>query len=118
MIVQDGRYYLFWSTQRRTFDPVGATGPNGLYAMVADRLSGRYRPVNGSGLVAANPAAEPTQGYSWWVTGEGAVWSFIDHWGMHGRSFDQYPALLRSQFGGTPAPVFHLTFAGDTVTAR
>ena len=46
------------------------------------------------------------------------MWSFIDHWGMHGRSFDQYPALLRSQFGGTPAPVFHLTFAGDTVTAR
>ena len=65
VIVQDGRYYLFWSTQRRTFDPVCATGPNGLYAMVADRLSRSYRPVNGSGLVAANPAAEPTQGYSW-----------------------------------------------------
>ncbi len=117
VIVRDGKYYLFWSTQRRTFDPVGETGPNGLYAMVADGLTGPYRPVNGSGLVAANPAAEPTQGYSWWVTGEGAVWSFIDHWGMQGRSFDQDPALLRSQFGGTPAPVFQLTFAGDTVTA-
>ncbi len=117
VVVRGGRYYLFWSTQRRTFDPSGATGPNGLYAMVADQLTGPYRPVNGSGLVAANPAAEPTQGYSWWVTGEGAVWSFIDHWGMQGRSFETHPALLRSQFGGTPAPVFHLTFKGDSVTA-
>ena len=118
VVVRDGRYYLFWSTQRRTFAPTGTSGPNGLYAMVAERLTGPYRPVNGTGLVAANPAAEPTQGYSWWVTGEGAVWSFIDHWGMQGRSFDQHPELLRSQFGGTPAPVFQLDFNGDTVTPR
>lgn len=116
VLVRDGRYYLFWSTQRRTFDPTGPSGPNGLYAMVADRLTGPYRPVNGNGLVAGNPEEEPTQGYSWWVTGEGEVWSFIDHWGMQGRSFDQHPELLRSQFGGTPAPVFYLAFAGDTVT--
>ncbi|MFM5949370.1 MAG: glycoside hydrolase family 68 protein [Novosphingobium sp.] len=116
VLVRDGRYYLFWSTQRRTFDPAGPSGPNGLYAMVADRLTGPYRPVNGSGLVAGNPATEPTQGYSWWVTGEGEVWSFIDHWGMQGRGFAQHPELLRSQFGGTPAPVFKLAFAGDSVT--
>lgn len=116
VLLRDGRYYLFWSTQRRTFDPAGPSGPNGLYAMVADRLTGPYRPVNGNGLVAGNPGAEPTQGYSWWVTGEGQVWSFIDHWGMQGRSFDQHPQLLRDQFGGTPAPVFKLAFAGDTVT--
>lgn len=116
VVVRGGRYYLFWSTQRRTFDPASPNGPNGLYAMVADSLAGPYRPVNGSGLVAGNPAAEPTQGYSWWVTGEGAVWSFIDHWGMQGRGFDAHPELLRSQFGGTPAPVFHLAFAGDRVT--
>lgn len=115
VLVQGGRYYLFWSTQRRTFDPASPSGPNGLYAMVADRLTGPYRPVNGNGLVVGNPAGEPTQGYSWWVTGAGEVWSFIDHWGMQGRSFDQDPQLLRSQFGGTPAPVFQLTFAGDTV---
>ena len=116
VVPRDGRYYLFWSTQRRTFDPAGPSGPNGLYAMVADALEGPYRPVNGSGLVAGNPAAEPTQGYSWWVTGEGEVWSFIDHWGMQGRSFDQHPELLRGQFGGTPAPTFRLAFAGDRVT--
>ena len=116
VVVRGYRYYLFWSTQRRTFDPAGPSGPNGLYAMVADRLEGPYRPVNGSGLVAGNPAREPTQCYSWWVTGEGAVWSFIDHWGMAGRTFETHPGLLRSQFGGTPSPVFNLAFDGDRVT--
>lgn len=116
VVVRGGRYYLFWSTQRRTFDPSVPGGPNGLYGMVADRVQGPYRPVNGSGLIAANPDGEPTQGYSWWVTGEGAVWSFIDHWGMNGRTFESDPALLRDQFGGTPAPVFHLAFAGDCVS--
>lgn len=115
VVVRGGLYYLFWSTQRRTFAPGGVSGPNGLYAMVADRLTGPYRPVNGSGLVAGNPRGEPTQGYSWWVTGEGEVWSFIDHWGMEGRSFEDCPGLLRSQFGGTPAPVFRLTFDHDRV---
>lgn len=116
IVLSGGRYYLFWSTQRRTFKPGTPNGPNGLYAMVADRLAGPWHPVNGDGLVAGNPAAEPTQGYSWWVTGEGLVWSFIDHWGMAGRNFDQHPELLRQQFGGTPAPVFTLAFAGDRVT--
>jgi levansucrase len=116
VVLRGGRYYLFWSTQRRTFDPSCGTGPNGLYAMVADQLRGPYRPVNGTGLVAGNPAAEPTQSYSWWVTGEGEVWSFIDHWGLRGRSFADHPELLRQQFGGTPAPVFRLTFDGDRVS--
>jgi levansucrase len=116
VVARDGRYYLFWSTQRRTFAPDTPAGPNGLYAMVADNLAGPYRPVNGSGLVAGNPAGEPVQCYSWWVTGEGEVWSFIDHWGMQGRRFDDHPELLRRQFGGTPAPVFRLAFAGDDVT--
>lgn len=116
VLVRDGLYYLFWSTQTRTFDPAAPAGPNGLYAMVAERLSGPYRPVNGCGLVAGNPAEEPTQGYSWWVTSEGEVWSFIDHWGLQGRSLEAHPELLRSQFGGTPAPRFRLAFAGDQVT--
>ncbi len=116
VLVRDGRYYLFWSTQRRTFDPAAPSGPNGLYAMVADQLRGPYRPVNGDGLVVGNPASEPAQGYSWWVTGDGEVWSFIDHWGMQGRSFEDHPELLRGQFGGTPAPRFRLAFAGDAVT--
>lgn len=116
IIARDGLYYLFWSTQRRTFSPEAVAGPNGLYGAVASAIHGPWAPVNGSGLVAANPAAEPTQCYSWWTTGEGDVWSFIDHWGMQGRSFEEHPELLRGQFGGTPAPVFRLHFAGDQVT--
>ena len=116
VVARDGFYYLFWSTQRRTFAPDAASGPNGLYAMVATRIEGPWTPVNGNGFVAGNPASEPTQGYSWWVTGEGDVWSFIDHWGMQGRSFEEHPELLRQQFGGTPGPVFRLAFAGERVT--
>jgi levansucrase len=116
VVARDGRYYLFWSTQSKTFAPGAVAGPNGLYAMVADSLTGPYRPLNQTGLVAGNPASEPTQGYSWWVTGEGEVWSFIDHWGLAGRSLADSPELVRSQFGGTPAPVFRLNFDGDSIT--
>lgn len=114
--VRDGLYYLFWSTQRQTFSPKAKAGPNGLYCAVSDCLRGGWVPVNHGGLVAANPASEPTQAYSWWVTGEGVVWSFIDHWGMEGRNLGEHPHLLRSRFGGTPAPTFHLEFDGATVS--
>ncbi len=116
IICRGGAYYLFWSTQRHTFSPRVAAGPNGLYGAVADALSGPWRMANGSGLVAANPRAEPTQAYSWWVTGEGEAWSFIDYWGMEGRKLADHPELLRSHFGGTPAPRFTILFDGDRVT--
>lgn len=115
VVARDGLYYLFWSTQRHTFGPASASGPNGLYAMVGESLAGPWMPVNGSGLVAGNPPSEPTQCYSWWVTGEGEVWSFVDHWGMKGRIFADHPELLRAQFGGTPGPVFRLVFSGDRI---
>lgn len=115
VIHRDGRYYLFWSTQRHTFSPSVKAGPNGLYGAVAESLLGPWRMANGSGLVAANPLAEPTQAYSWWITGEGEVWSFIDYWGMEGRLLADHPELLRSHFGGTPAPRFALSFDGDRV---
>lgn len=114
--LRGGHYYLFWSTQRHTFAPEAAAGPNGLYAMVADNMAGPWRPVNGSGLVAANPVDEPTQTYSWWVTGEDEVWSFVDYWGMSGRKLADHPELVRSNFGGTAAPAFTLAFDGDRIT--
>lgn len=116
VVVRGGRYFMFWSTQRHTFAPDACAGPNGLYGAVADRIEGPWRPLNGNGLVAANPEAEPTQTYSWWVTGEGEVWSFVDYWGMAGRKLVDHPELLRAQFGGTPAPVVHLRFDGERVT--
>jgi levansucrase len=106
-------YYVFWSTQRHTFAANGPKGPNGLYGMVAPALRGPYRPLNGSGLVVANPDSEPTQAYSWWVMGDGQVTSFVDYWGMGGRALIDHPELIRTQFGGTPAPFLALHLDGD-----
>lgn len=112
--VHEGRYYLFWSTQRRTFNPAGPTGPNGLYGMVADRLAGPWRPLNGTGLVAPNPAEEPFQTYSWWVMDNLEVAGFIDNWGLKGRSVAEQPELVLSTFGGVPAPRFRIALEGET----
>lgn len=116
VLYRRGSYYMFWSTQSHTFSPKVEPGPNGLYGAVADHMLGPWRMVNGSGLVAANPEAEPIQAYSWWVTGDGEAWSFIDYWGMQGRTLATHPDLLRSHFGGTPAPRFAIAFDGDKVT--
>lgn len=117
IIVRDGLYYLFWSTQGRRFDE-GLAAPTGLYAMVAETMAGPWRPANGTGLVAANPPEAPTQAYCWWVTGEGAVLSFVDYPGVgpHDAAMLADPAQRRRIFGGVPAPFFHLAFAGDRVT--
>ncbi len=116
--VVEGRYYLFWSTQRHTFSDKVTAGPNGLYAMTAPGLRGPWVPVNGSGLVAANPPEEPSQTYSWWVVKGGDVIAFVDHWGMAGRTFTSHPETLRGQFGGTPAPLFSLIYDGLTIRVR
>lgn len=103
-----GAYYLFWSTQRHMFAPSGPSGPNGLYGMFAPSMAGPWRFLNGSGLVAGNPDLEPFQTYSWLVLDTFEVVSFIDYWGMKGRALVTEPHLLRSQFGGAPAPRFRL----------
>ncbi|WP_316748632.1 glycoside hydrolase family 68 protein [Sphingomonas sp. A2-49] len=111
VVVHAGRYYLFWSTQARRFaDGIGA--PTGLYGMVAPAMTGPWTPLNGSGLVAANPSAEPAQGYCWWVTGELDVISFVDAWGLGGGVAPD-PVTRRAQFGGTAAPWFRLALDGD-----
>jgi levansucrase len=114
VIARGGLYYLFWSTQRRVFAPEGPAGPSGLYGMVASSLFGPYRPINDTGLVAANPASEPLQAYSWLVLDTLEVVSFVDHWGLSGRRLEDHPELRRAQFGGTPAPRFKLALDGDS----
>lgn len=113
MVFRDGRYYLFWVTQASTFDPSGSVGVTGLYGMVSDRLFGDYEPLNGSGLVLANPLEEPMQTYSWHVTKELLVSSFVDHWGLEGRSIANNPVLAAESFGGTPAPFIRLVLDGN-----
>jgi levansucrase len=102
VVFHEGHYYLFWVTQRATFAPETKAGPTGLYGMVAEQLSGPWRPINGSGLVLANPLDDPGRAYSWYVTAEGIVASFVDD-----------PA--GTGFAGVPAPLLWLEFRGDRV---
>lgn len=116
VIHRNGLYYLFWSTQGKRFAP-GIGAPTGLYGMVADAMTGPWRPLNGSGLVAANPPQEPHQAYRWWVTGELDVLSFVDAWGVNGVMPDT-AAARRAHFGGTAAPWFRLILAGDMARVK
>lgn len=108
-----GRYYLFWSTQRKTFAPGGPSGPNGLYGAVAGSIWGPWHPLNGTGLVAPNPDEEPFQTYSWWVMDSLEVAGFVDLWGLEGRNPVADPSLVASHFGGVPAPRFRIALDGD-----
>ncbi len=111
IVLHGDLYYLFWSTQGKRF-AAGIDAPTGLYGMVASSMAGPWQPLNGSGLVAANPAAEPYQAYCWWVTGELDVISFADAIGLNGvEPVDG--ATRRAHFGGTAAPWFRLRLSGD-----
>jgi levansucrase len=72
--------------------------------MVADMLSGPWHPINGSGLVFANPHEVPAQSYSWLVLPDLRVTSFVDNWGGGGR---------KRRFGGAFAPFVQLWLDGD-----
>lgn len=111
LVAAAGLYYLFWSTQAKVFASGGPTGPNGLYGMVADRFAGPYRPINGSGLVFANPSAAPFQAYSWLVLDDLRVLGFADNVGLN--RLPAGPAEARAHFGGTPAPELQLRLQGD-----
>jgi levansucrase len=114
MLVRDGLYYLFWSTHRHVFAHGGPTAPSGLYGMVGPAVTGPFEPLNGTGLVIANPAAEPRQAYCWQVLDTLRVVSFVDHWGLRGRDASSDPALNRAQFGGTFAPMLRIEINGVT----
>ncbi|MBO9519340.1 MAG: glycoside hydrolase family 68 protein [Porphyrobacter sp.] len=107
VVFHDDAYYLFWSTQRHVFDPAGPGGPTGLYGMVSDRLGCGWRPLNGTGLVFANPPEAPSQAYSWLVLPDLSVISFVDDWGpvSEGRT---------RRFGASFAPELRLELNGAT----
>jgi levansucrase len=98
-------YYAFWSTQTATFADGLRHAPGGLYAMVADSMAGPWRPLNGTGLVLANPADRPQQTYSWFVDASLTVCSFVD-------------VLPDGTFGGVPAPLLQLELDGDRSSLR
>jgi levansucrase len=116
IIAHQGHYYAFWSTQASVFAADGPSGPTGFYGMVAQQITGPWRPINGTGLVIANPQAEPMQAYSWFVSAELLVCSFVDHWGLNGRSPVGNACVAAETFGGTPAPMVRIALDGATST--
>jgi levansucrase len=111
ILLHDNHYYCFWSTQRKVFADGGPAGPNGLYGMVADRMTGPWRPLNGTGLVLANPEEAPFQAYSWLVLGDLSVLSFVDMPGL--SAAPRNPEEARRHFGGTPAEPVRLILDAD-----
>jgi levansucrase len=106
VVEHGGRLYLFWSTQADVFAPQ-LEGRTGLYGLVADRLEGPWAPLNGSGLVFANPDAAPAQAYSWQVLDTLEVWGFADRIALAGRATEPAP------FAGTAAPRLRLWLDDD-----
>ncbi|GAA0769296.1 levansucrase [Erythromicrobium ramosum] len=98
-------YYAFWSTQTATFAPDLRHAPGGLYGMVADSMADPWRPLNGTGLVLANPVDRPLQTYSWFVDASLTVCSFVD-------------VLPDGSFGGVPAPLLRLALDGDRASVH
>lgn len=113
LVFHEGRYYAFWSTQTHTFAPHLRPAPTGLYGMVADSLLGAYRPLNGSGLVLANPAEHPHQTYSWYVDASLQVSSFTDFWQLGEGPLPAPAEAAGEAFGGVPAPLLQLAIDGD-----
>lgn len=104
IVQHGGLYYLFFSTQARTFHP-DVSGPTGLYGFVSDRLDGNWEPLNESGLVFANPAAEPFQAYSWLVMQDLSVVGFVDFPNLGGM----LPVELEARGEGAEAFVGSIT---------
>lgn len=92
VLVWDGHYHLFWSTQSSVFAPGGPVAPTGLYGMTSVGLTEPFAPIGGSGLVLCNPQNAPAQAYSWWVSTRRTAIGFVD---MLGDGSDD-----RARFGG------------------
>lgn len=101
-VFHQGRYYVFWVTQSHTFASDLRHAPTGLYGMVADSLFGSYAPLNGTGLVLANPADAPCQAYSWFVDASLMVSSFVN----------LVADADGERFGGVPAPLLWIALEG------
>ncbi|MEO3751439.1 glycoside hydrolase family 68 protein [Streptomyces sp. B6B3] len=118
VVVHRSRYYLFFSTGRRSFHPPGSA-PTGLYGFVAPELAGPYEPLNGSGLVLRNPATRPDQAYAWLVLDDLRVVGFANYLpGDGGEPGRADAAQARARFCGTAAPVLRLTLEGATTITR
>ena len=78
--------------------------------MVSASLMKGWEPLNGSGLVIANPPEAPRQAYSWCVLPDLSVTSFVDDWGTGTESGGT------RRFGGCFAPFLQLALQGTSTS--
>jgi levansucrase len=117
IVIDDGLTYLLFTTHSHTFRD-GTSGPEGLYGFVADEFLGTYEPLNGTGLVLANPEEAPYQAYSWMTLHNGVATSFFQFFDIGSDvelSYigEQSPEFQREHFGGTFAPSIMVDFDED-----
>ncbi|MFA6941373.1 MAG: glycoside hydrolase family 68 protein [Clostridiaceae bacterium] len=115
-VFKDDMYYLFINTHVSKFAP-GVTGPDGLYGFVSNSLTGNYVPLNGGGLVTANPISDAFQAYSWVVLQNGTIISFVNFFNL-GRLTEadignKPESFELSHFGGTLAPTLQINIDKD-----
>ncbi|XEC93548.1 glycoside hydrolase family 68 protein [Paenibacillus tarimensis] len=116
IVVKNGKYYLFTDSHINKYAE-GLQGPEGLYGFVSDRLGGGYKPLNGSGLVIANPENNPYQAYSWLVLPSLNVVGFAHFGDLNGMSIgeigNQSPEFQFEHWGGTLPPTVQISIKGD-----
>lgn len=96
--------YLWTISHKFTFAPnLQDTGVDGLYGFVGPSIRSDYIPLNGSGLVLANPPENNTQAYSWYVMPGGFVESFLDN--------------INGEYAGTLAPTVKIVDKKQTETS-
>lgn len=121
LVVENGQYYMFFTSHSFTFDPALRDGegdtPEGLFGLVADDLRGDYTPLNEGGLVLGNPPDNPFQAYSWLVLPNWWVTGFFQYFDVGDRNLTQIgqesPQYQVDHFGGTVAPSLYLHVEGD-----
>jgi levansucrase len=116
VVVKGNQYYLFLKTHSNKFAQ-GLQAPEGLYGFVSDSLTAEYQPLNGSGLVIANPDDNPYQSYSWMVMSNGTVISYVDYVDVDGKDIhevgEQSPEYQIEHFGGMLGPSIKLSITRD-----
>ena len=116
VVVKGNQYYLFTKTHHNKFAE-GIDAPEGLYGFVSESLTAEYKPLNGTGLVIANPDDNPYQSYSWMVMSNGTVISYVDYVDVDGKDIqeigEQSTEYQIEHFGGMLAPSIKLSITGD-----
>ncbi len=115
LVYANGKYHLFIATHIEKFAP-GLVAPEALYGWQGSSLGGPYVPLNGSALVAANPADQPYMHYSWLVLNDFTTMANVNYHStaLDIGAFPNGPAWDAAHWGGILAPRLVLNVVGTT----